>query len=312
MKITLSILSLFIFSIVFSQMTDGSYSYLNSSVRMNITIDENGWNIPTVSVTDLQTGISKEGSGTWFKVNMNGVDEDYNGPDGWYQFTLDDCDYEFDAPLDVNTEVILHKYCDDTEHTYTLRLDLNAELTNNDISETEEENTSDFFLEDILKIESEVELIEKFGSENIRTEYSTEGPEGTEVVGYYVTLLYPETDNELFIYWEFEKQIVSSAYVNSFDSKWSTAEGVRIGTTLEALEELNSSLISFYGFGWDYGGLVSSYYTGLFEDKGLSIILCTENEEANMVLIGDQEFNSEMQETQNAGIYVCEFGLIKK
>ncbi len=46
------------------------------------------------------------------------------------------------------------------------------------------------------------------------------------------------------------------------NSPWITAEGVKMGTTLDQLVKLNGKPIKFSGFGWAYGGKILSYTKG--------------------------------------------------
>lgn len=106
--------------------------------------------------------------------------------------------------------------------------------------------------------EAEVELA--YGEDNIDFTSLNIG-EGEEQLGVVV---FPNTDNEVEIVWEVEASYGRPAFVrlSKEAGDWKTPEGVRVGMTLEALEEANGRPFSFYGFEWDYGGLVTNWDGG--------------------------------------------------
>jgi len=110
----------------------------------------------------------------------------------------------------------------------------------------------DFILDSLLIYDSEQALINHFGTDNISRD-TMWYPEG--MGQYMVTLLYPGTNNEVAFTW-----LDSASYmgldmitVSMDSSEWST-RGVKIGTTMEELIEMNGGHFTFSGFGWDYGG----------------------------------------------------------
>lgn len=96
--------------------------------------------------------------------------------------------------------------------------------------------------------------------------------------------------------------------ITGTSSSWHTAEGIRIGTTLDELVELNGKPIQFSGFGWDYGGAVLSFNQGKLEKlkPGLDIILTfSEQGFPNYEkYLGDQIITSNLKDLKGAGIYV--------
>lgn len=69
------------------------------------------------------------------------------------------------------------------------------------------------------------------------------------------TLLSPGTANEVEIAWaDKERTQVAFARIRHPGSQWRTLAGVRIGTTLKELEAIAGRVLTFGGFGWDYGG----------------------------------------------------------
>jgi len=90
-----------------AQMDDGQYTFANDKVTLKLTVIDDGWTISSVTLTNNTSKKTSTGTGEWFRVNPNGVDEDYQGPWGWYQFQTADCNYEFDVPKD---KLILNQY----------------------------------------------------------------------------------------------------------------------------------------------------------------------------------------------------------
>jgi len=78
------------------QMNDGEYSYSNSEITLEISMFNYGEDISIVIINNLSSE-KIQGDGYWHSINMNGVDEDYDGPDGFYEFQTSDCGYDFDA-----------------------------------------------------------------------------------------------------------------------------------------------------------------------------------------------------------------------
>jgi hypothetical protein len=57
----------------------------------------------------------------------------------------------------------------------------------------------------------------------------------------------------------------AEARVTGPGSRWQTPAGVRIGTSLDELEEIGGGPVRFLGFGWDYGG--SGTWTELIDGE---------------------------------------------
>jgi hypothetical protein len=121
MKIILSILFvLFLFGNGFSQLNNGNYTFKSADFTLSFTISSEGWDVSQIILLNNKTGQKEYGSGEWFRINKNGVDEDYSGPDGWYQFQTGKCNYSFDEPT---SKLVLEQYdcvVNRREMTYTL------------------------------------------------------------------------------------------------------------------------------------------------------------------------------------------------
>lgn len=118
-----------------------------------------------------------------------------------------------------------------------------------------------------------------YGKENVKQDQIA--PNG-DMQPMDATRLFADTPNELQIFWLPNKkaQLVVSSNENS---PWHTTEGIKIGTTLNELVALNGGKpFKFSGFGWDYGGSVTSWEGGTLDKnpdyKGLYIGLNPKNE----------------------------------
>jgi hypothetical protein len=106
---------------VYAQIEEGNYRYSNEEISLTFTIIDGGWAISEVVLTHKKTGKSSTGTGEWFKLNMNGVDPGYNGPEGWYQFETKDCYYEFNEP--TKTLILVEGCKANDSKKYTLKIE---------------------------------------------------------------------------------------------------------------------------------------------------------------------------------------------
>ena len=69
------------------------------------------------------------------------------------------------------------------------------------------------------------------------------------------SVVFPNTANEVEIAWQ-DKARARPAFVriSKAASEWKTRRGVRVGTSLRELESISGRVLTFLGFGWDYGG----------------------------------------------------------
>lgn len=137
-------------------------------------------------------------------------------------------------------------------------------------------------LDSLLIYDSEQQLINRFGAENIARDTAWY-PEG--MGQYVVTLLYPGTKNEVSFSWLDPEAFIGleELEVSADSSAWTT-RGVRIGTSMTELVELNGDHFTFSGFGWDYGGYVN-WDDG--ELDGLSVIL-----ESSEAMMAQEQYDS--------------------
>jgi hypothetical protein len=69
------------------------------------------------------------------------------------------------------------------------------------------------------------------------------------------TRIFGGTPDEIDVTWQDEaRSRVAFVRTQKPGARWSTARGVRIGTSLMQLERMAGHVVTFSGFGWDYGG----------------------------------------------------------
>ncbi len=137
----------------------------------------------------------------------------------------------------------------------------------------------------------EEQIIELYGQENVKREEIGIG-EGSSVPG---TIVFPDNEKQLVIYWEkeapFEK--IAKIRIDRRGAPWRTSSGIKIGTTIEELQKINGKEFFFYGFEWDYSGLVNDWSNGNISEL-LNVSLIADNPEAVLPdLIGEKLYSSE-------------------
>jgi hypothetical protein len=149
-----------------------------------------------------------------------------------------------------------------------------------------------FILDSLLAYESEQALIEKFGADNIGRDTAWL-PEGMGQI--MVTLLYPGTKNEVQFEWSdsLSYSTLDAVEVSADSSDWSS-HGVKIGTPMSELVNLNGGDFTFSGFDWDYGGY--AFFGDEGKLRGVTIRLGSSAKEMTQEqqdsLIGDQQVSS--------------------
>ncbi|HBG70730.1 MAG TPA: hypothetical protein DDX57_08100 [Bacteroidales bacterium] len=181
-------------------------------------------------------------------------------------------------------------------------------------------------LDKLLSIKNEAELIEKFGNDNVTwdTVYGAEGAVSM------ATLLYKGTCDQVEITWkniknktEISKVTLSALYDEKQEklitfSHWKTSFGIRLGTSLKELETMNEVPFIFFGFGWDYGGIVSEFNSGKLTtlpislQLGITDVVKDGNNPDYEMLMGDNEFNSDDAEAQRLNPVVISISVLKK
>jgi hypothetical protein len=114
-----------------------------------------------------------------------------------------------------------------------------------------------------------------------------------------ITVILPNTHNESTVYWK------DNAYHKTIDrvecywdsATWHTDKGIRMRSGLAELVKLNGKKINFYGFGWDYGGTITSYNEGALERSQVFYIMSIDDYSAEK-LLGEIDLDSDMPEVK--------------
>ncbi|WBL25477.1 hypothetical protein [Zunongwangia sp. HGR-M22] len=116
------------------------------------------------------------------------------------------------------------------------------------------------------------------------------------------TVLYPNTENEILITWKDESKTSIFDINYSEEGKWSSARGIKIGTTYDELTKINGKEVKFYGFGWDYSGAVD-WNGGKLEDSNIRVFLNPEGEIADK-FYGDRMIEATPEEIEALNLKV--------
>ena len=104
------------------------------------------------------------------------------------------------------------------------------------------------------------DLVKAFGSKNV-VDQEIDGVEGQKIKA---SVLYPDDPKaRLEIVWSDEKARRRPTLIRATDqSAWATTNGIRIGTALAEIEQMNGKPFKLSGFDWDYGGRVTDWQGG--------------------------------------------------
>lgn len=167
-------------------------------------------------------------------------------------------------------------------------------------------------LDDLLKVNSEAELISKFNSNTKRSiGYLPEG------MGEYPnTILFAETKNEVEFVWndtiKFEN--LNFIRITKKNTDWKTKDGITIGTSLIDLEKLNGKPFKFLGFDFDGHGWIFSWENGSLHNRKLDVYLDYNPDKDGRLydsLTGDQQILSNSKFAQKANPIVQRIELKK-
>lgn len=162
---------------------------------------------------------------------------------------------------------------------------------------------------------TEAELKDIFGEENVVRSKIHIG-EGSFLNG---TTIYKGTRNEIELVWSgsYEPPI-ERVIINGEGARWQSNTGVKIGTSLKKLNEINGKPFVFYGFGWDYGGSVLSWEGGALDSAGATGTLLyvrlnyrrePGEDEMNQVL-GEIELRSDLELLEKLNCYVAHMEIV--
>jgi hypothetical protein len=139
-----------------------------------------------------------------------------------------------------------------------------------------------------------------YGSENVKQERIDIG-EGETVPG---TVLFPgDSTRRLEIIWSDStgRRLPQRLILRGDSTRWSVAEGITLGTTLEELERLNGRPFTLAGFGWDYSGVVTDWRGGrLATPLGCCVKLyvvpppSAQSDPAYNSVLGDRDYASDL------------------
>ena len=104
------------------------------------------------------------------------------------------------------------------------------------------------------------DLVKAFGNKNV-VEQEIDGVEGQKIKA---SVLYPDDPKaRLEFVWSDEKARRRPTLIRATDqSAWATTKGIRIGTALVEIEQMNGKPFKLSGFDWDYGGRVLDWQGG--------------------------------------------------
>jgi hypothetical protein len=158
----------------------------------------------------------------------------------------------------------------------------------------------------LIKADADEEsIIDAYGKEQVIRD-EVEIGEGETILA---TIVFPDTPNELIVEWQsdFEYKKLSRIRIERENAQWETEEGIKIGTTLDELIEINGKDFNFYGFDWDYGGTTNEWEDGNVNSQ-LTVFLDTKKPEgAPSELAGDGLFSSSHPKAKDAQLEVAGF-----
>ncbi|MBP6590284.1 MAG: hypothetical protein KAX45_02835 [Chitinophagaceae bacterium] len=144
-----------------------------------------------------------------------------------------------------------------------------------------------------------VEDVKKtYGNANVKDERIC-GPECMDSID--VTKVFPGQPDEFTIYWNDTAyhRIITAIECYGDQARWHSADSIKIGSGLKDLLRVNGKKISFYGFGWDYGGTISSYNEGKLDKSNIHYRLeLFEENMQDQSLYGDTGLESDLPAVQ--------------
>ncbi len=158
-----------------------------------------------------------------------------------------------------------------------------------------------------------ISLRKQYGETNV-IEGELPGAEGESAQGW---IIFPnDPEKKLMIYPDESNSHPGSLLVDEANSKWHLSNTIKMGADSTALHALNKKAFSFYGFYWDYGGVITDWNGGELNKKTangshINIHLCPpENPKLpDNYLMGDSTFKSDNPWAIKFPPVVCKLGV---
>jgi hypothetical protein len=156
---------------------------------------------------------------------------------------------------------------------------------------------------------SHADLVKAFGNNNV-VYRDVEGAEGQKIKA---SVIYPNDPKaKLEVIWSDEKTRRGPMVRAKDQSAWATANGIRIGTALVDVENLNGKAFKLSGFDWDYGGHVTDWQGGALAKPqpggciiGVEFVHPEDAPEENLTKVtGDSQFLSDNADLRAVEPYV--------
>jgi len=91
----------------YAQLEDGTYRFTDENLYdVDLTICDDGNSVCEFTFYHDANLVTTTSQGEWFRVNPNGVDEDYGGPWGWYQIQTEEEYFEIELLSTSQIKVI--------------------------------------------------------------------------------------------------------------------------------------------------------------------------------------------------------------
>lgn len=133
-------------------------------------------------------------------------------------------------------------------------------------------------------------LVVQLGADNVVKDRLHIG-EGEWVQG---TILYPNTKNELLIYWQNEDfKTIRQIIVSKPGSEWQTKSGIQIGQSIKEVTRINGAPFNLTGFQWDYAGKTLNWQGGTLSSHLSLVFDYTGDISIYPFLIGDKVISSD-------------------
>jgi hypothetical protein len=135
----------------------------------------------------------------------------------------------------------------------------------------------------------ENDLVQTFGAQNVKRQDIYLG-EGNAAPGF---VIFGDTRNAVEVHYDTSivKDRPALLRISEEGTDWESKHGITVGTTLEELVRINGKPITFWGFGWDYGGAVSNWNGGKIDSR-LMIVLDDTRRNTPESLLGEREISS--------------------